>query len=71
MTALLEQAFTEAAKLTPEEQDALAVWLLEELHAEQRWQHSYAQSSDLLAQLADEALREHRAGGTRSLDRKP
>jgi hypothetical protein len=71
MTALLEQAFSEAAKLTPEEQDSLAAWLLEDLHAEQRWQHSFTRSRGTLADLADEALAEYRVGRTRSLDRKP
>jgi hypothetical protein len=70
MTALLEQAFSEAAKLAPEEQDTLAAWLLEELHAEQRWQQLFARSSDTLAGLADEALSEYRAGRTRLLDRQ-
>ena len=34
MTTRLEQAFTEASKLSPKEQDALADWLLAELRSE-------------------------------------
>ena len=68
MTELLEQAFAEAAKLPPAEQDALARWVLEELRAEQRWDQAFAGSADVLAQLADDALAEHRAGRTRLLD---
>lgn len=67
MTTLLEQAFAEATKLAPDEQDALATWLLEELQAERRWQHAFARSADTLAALADEALAEHHAGRTRPL----
>jgi hypothetical protein len=37
MTQLLEQAFRHASKLAPQEQDALARWLLEEFDAEHRW----------------------------------
>ena len=33
MTTRLEQAFTEASKLSPKEQDALADWVLAELHS--------------------------------------
>lgn len=68
MTHLLEKAFSEAAKLPPEEQDALAKWLLEEMESERRWQIAFANSLDLLEQLADEALAEHRAGKTEELD---
>lgn len=68
MTKLLEKAFSEAAKLPTNEQDAIAVWLLEEIESERRWDEAFAQSADVLAQLADEALAEHRAGRTQILD---
>ncbi len=61
MTGLLEKAFAEAAKLSEPEQDALAQWILEELRSEQRWDTTFANSSDVLQQLADESLAEHRA----------
>ncbi|HEY2990430.1 MAG TPA: hypothetical protein VGL11_22130 [Candidatus Binatia bacterium] len=64
MTKLLERAFKEAAKLPKKEQDALARALLEELASERRWDELFAGSQDLLGQLADEALEEHRAGRT-------
>jgi len=38
--------------------------LLEELASERRWDELFAGSHDLLGQLADEALAEHRAGRT-------
>jgi hypothetical protein len=36
--------------------------------SERRWDDSFAASTDVLAQLADEALAEHRAGRTEPLD---
>ena len=68
MTRLLEQAFTEAKKLSEDEQDALAKFLLEEFASERRWTQAFADSQDLLSQLADEALAEYQAGNTRALD---
>jgi hypothetical protein len=68
MTKLLEEAFAEASKLPEQEQDALAAVILEELASERRWDQAFADSADLLAQLADQALAEHRAGKTQVLD---
>ncbi len=68
MTPTLEKAFAEAAKLSPSEQEALARWILEELASELRWDEAFAASADALAQLADEALAEHRAGLTEPLE---
>ena len=64
ITSTLEKAFAEAAKFTEREQDALAAWILEELASERRWETAFASSADMLAQLADEALAEHRQGRT-------
>ena len=68
MTKLLEDAFAEASKLSVQEQDALAAIILEELASERRWDQAFADSADLLDQLADQALAEHRAGKTQVLD---
>ena len=68
MTKLLEEAFAEASKLPEQEQDVLAAVILEELASERRWDQAFADSADLLAQLADQALAEHRAGKTQVLD---
>ncbi|MDQ3815223.1 MAG: hypothetical protein M3347_14975 [Armatimonadota bacterium] len=68
MTQLLEQAFGEASKLSEQEQDVIAAWLLDELAAERRWEQAFADSSDLLSDLANEALAEHRAGRAQELD---
>ncbi len=62
MTKFLKRAFDAASKLPPKEQDALAGAILEELAAERRWSELFDASADTLAQLADEALAEDRAG---------
>jgi hypothetical protein len=68
MTKLLQQAFSEAAKLPPEEQEALGAVLLEELASERRWSEAFARSADTLSALAADALNEHRAGRTRPFE---
>jgi hypothetical protein len=68
MTKLLEKAFAQAVKLPKREQDKLAKWLLAELESERRWDEAFGRSADRLAQLADDALKEHRKGHTKPLD---
>jgi len=68
MTKRLEQAFSEAASLPAEEQDAVAEWILAELRSERRCAKAFATSQDALARLADEALEDDRAGRARKLD---
>ena len=68
MTILLEKAFTEAAKKSPEEQDVLAARLLAELAADDAFDRAIAGSAGKLANLARDAIAEHRAGMTDELD---
>jgi hypothetical protein len=68
MTQLLEKAFSEAARLSELEQNVVARWLLLELASEKRWLETFADSEDLLSDLADEALAEHMQGKTKLLD---
>lgn len=68
MTQRLKKAFDEASKLPQGDQDTLASWLLEELKAEREWDRRFAESQGALAELANEAMREHRAGRTQDLD---
>ena len=68
MTKLLQRAFEEASKLPESEQDTLGRILLDELASERRWEELFAGSRDLLAELAEQALAEHRAGRTEKLD---
>ncbi len=64
----LELVISEIEKLPPAEQSQFAAWILEELHFEQRWSKLFAESSDVLSHLADEALVEHKAKKTKKLD---
>ncbi len=68
MTELLQKAFDEISQLPVDEQNAFAAWMLEELRSEQRWNELFAQSQDILARMADEAIAEHKAGKTLPLD---
>ncbi len=68
MTTRLEQAFTEASKLSPKEQDALADWVLAELCSERQWDRLFANSQEALSKLASEAIAEHRSGQTQELN---
>ena len=68
MNTLLKKVLGEAAKLPPEEQRELAALVLDELRSEKRWAKAFADSPDVLAKLADEALAEARAGTTTPFD---
>ena len=68
MTPLLKQAFDEASKLSELEQNVLARWVLREMASEKVWEHSFAESEELLGKLADEALAEHQQGKTKLLN---
>jgi hypothetical protein len=65
---MLRQAFEAASKLPEAEQDVLATRLLAEIAAEDAFDRKLAQTSDKLAELAAEALAEHRAGLTLTLE---
>jgi hypothetical protein len=64
----LELVFAEIEKLPPAEQNEFANWILEELHSENRWSVLFANSSDILSSLADEALTEHKSKKTQVLN---
>ena len=68
MTKLLEEAFAEASQLPEIDQDALARVILEELKADHQWDMMFEESSDVLEQLANEALQEHRSGRSKLMD---
>jgi len=70
MSKLLQQAFEEVSRLPEADQNAFAKWILEELKSEKRWEQSFAESEDVLEMLADEAIREKRAGKTKPLNLK-
>jgi hypothetical protein len=64
MTKALARAFREASKLPETEQDALAEAIRNEVLGEDDWERSFSASPDVLEELADEAIAEHRAGRT-------
>lgn len=68
MNTRLEEAFAQAAQLPPDEQEALAALLLDEIASERLWDHAFAQSQNQIAKLADEALTEFQEGRTVPLD---
>lgn len=68
MTELLNQAFQEASKLPDLQQNIIARWLLDELFVGKNFDSLFAGSEYFLANLADEALREQRAGKTTLLN---
>jgi hypothetical protein len=62
MTALLDQAIAAVQQLAPDQQDAIAALILEELADEQQWDRTFAASQDTLARLAEHARAAKRAG---------
>ena len=68
VTDELRKAFDEASKLPESEQDSLAQWLLRELDSERRWTEAFSDSADALAELADEAIQDHKNGRTEELE---
>jgi hypothetical protein len=68
MGKLLDRLITETAKLPNEEQEAFAAFMLAELESERRWDELFSRSQGLLAQMAEEARREYRAGLTERLE---
>jgi len=69
MSNKLKQAFNEASKLSADDQDAFAAFLLAELKDESEWQERYAASEAQLSILAKEARNEFEAGKTEPLDK--
>ncbi len=65
MTELLEKVLIEVSKLSTEEQDAIAVLILEALEDERKWEATFAASQDKLAALAKKARQDIRAGRVR------
>ena len=68
MTRLLDEIFSQVSKLSEDDQDEVARWLLEELKSERRWSELLEGSGSALSRLADEAIAEHRRGETEELD---
>lgn len=65
---LVDQAIKALKGRSPMEQNRIAKWLIEELKSESKWEKSFAESEDLLEELAAEALEEDDQGSTTILD---
>lgn len=70
MTKLLEKAFEVATKLPPEQQDAVAALVLDEIASEEQWDNAFSKSQDVLAALAKDALKAHAAGKSTPLNQE-
>ncbi|MGM0600727.1 MAG: hypothetical protein ACQETH_13035 [Candidatus Rifleibacteriota bacterium] len=70
MTSLLKKAFDKAKKLPEIEQNLLARRILEELKAESKWEKLFSESEDLLAEMAETAVKDEENGKTSDLDEK-
>ena len=68
MTQLLDEALRKVAALPREEQDAIALQIIETLEDEAIWREKLAQTSGRLQRLGDAASEENRLGETRPLD---
>jgi hypothetical protein len=54
--------------MTQQDSEAFASFVLVDLESERRWDDLFSRSQDLLAQMAEEADKEYRAGLTEPLD---
>jgi hypothetical protein len=68
MTGLLQKALRRIEVLSDEEQNAIAMQILESLDDEETWTRKLREQPDLLRSLAREAVEEHRRGDTRPID---
>lgn len=64
MTVLMNQVVQRLESLPDAQQDVLASLLLEELDGELHWDATLAESQDMLAILAGQALADHSTGLT-------
>jgi len=68
MVKLLDKAIEELSKLSEDQQENMAQWILDELEDELRWNHAFAGSRSQLEQLGKRALADHRAARTHELN---
>jgi len=65
---LLESAFEKISKLPEIEQNIYAKFILSEMESELRWEGAFAESEDLLEDMANDALEEFESKRTEILD---
>lgn len=68
MSRTLDAALAKLATLSPDEQERVGRWLLDELRDEDHWTRQFAASQDILSKLAAEARAALAAGRTTPLD---
>jgi methylase of polypeptide subunit release factors len=68
MTNLLDEAYAVAKELPEDEQEAIGAVLLAEIDADRRWDELFSRKSDVIEQMADQALEDHRQRRTLPLD---
>jgi hypothetical protein len=66
--APVDEAYAIAKELSEQEQQTIGAWLLAEIDADRRWEELFAQPSDVIERMADEALEDHRRGLSLPLD---
>ena len=64
MTTLLEKAIAQVGALPREEQDAIAVQILDSLADEEAWKNRFAEKRDTVRRMAREAVDEDPRGET-------
>ena len=67
MTTLLESAFEKISNLPEIEQNIYAKSLIDEIESEKRWDSAFAESEELLSQMADSALEDMKQERTKPL----
>lgn len=67
MTTLLESAFERISNLPEIEQNIYAKSLIDEIESEKRWDSAFAESEELLSQMADSALEDMKQERTKPL----
>ena len=70
MTTLLETAFEKASELSEIEQNRFAKLFIEEIQSEKKWDELFAESEDILADMADIALDEYHNNLTTPLEQE-
>ncbi|MDR3567410.1 MAG: hypothetical protein P4L43_05210 [Syntrophobacteraceae bacterium] len=68
MTSLLKKAFDAASLLPVERRDAIAELVLSEIEDDTRWDEAFANSQDILADMATKAIAAHKAWQTKSME---
>jgi len=67
MTTLLETAFEKASELSEIEQNRFAKIFMDEIESEKKWDNLFSESEDLLADMADMALKDYNKNNTTPL----